>query len=80
MTNMTRDWVARDSMNQPVWNIGSLAPNSESNAKKVRKSKSELTGPSTSMKRSMNLMFQRTGLRSASASTLSNGTPTSETS
>ena len=50
-------------MNQPVWNIGSLAPNSESNAKKVRKSNSELTGPSTSMKRSMNLMFQRTGLR-----------------
>ena len=55
-------------------------PNTHSNAKKVRKSNSELIGPSTSMKRSMSLMFQRTGRRSASTSTLSNGTPTSETS
>jgi hypothetical protein len=47
---------------------------------KVAKSKSELSGPRTSMYRRMNAMFQRRGLRRYVRSTRSAGIATCETS
>ena len=70
---MTSTWVARDSMNQPVWNSACPAPKTRSRRPKVRKSKSELTGPSTSMKLPMNRMSQCGGIAMASRSTSSMG-------
>ena len=51
MTNTTRVWVARDSMNQPVRNSLCPAWRTWSMTKKVMKSKMELIGPKTVMNR-----------------------------
>jgi len=58
---MTSTWVASDSMNQPVWNNFSVALKTHNNKPNVRKSKIELTDPSTSMKLRMNLISQWRG-------------------
>ena len=70
---MTKVWVAIDSTNQPVLNSTWPAWRKESMTQKVRKSKIELTGPNTDMKRRMNLMSQAAGRASASGSTRSVG-------
>ena len=63
ITKMTSTWVASNSMNQPVWNNASVRiENTSNNRPKVRKSKIELTGPSTSMKLRMNSISQWRGL------------------
>ena len=73
MAKMMRVWVASDSTNHPVRNSGGAACNTPSIKPKVKKSKSELTGPNVSMKRLMKAMFQCDGARSCSASTRSVG-------
>ena len=78
-TKMTSTWVASDSMNQPVWNSASSAWNTSSNSPKVRKSKTELTGPITSMKLRMKRMSQCSGFLVISLSTSSSGIGISET-
>ncbi len=65
--------MAIDSTNQPVLNSVWPAWSSESITQKVRKSKIELTGPNTDMKRRMNLMSHAAGRASASGSTRSVG-------
>src|SRR5665647_137419 len=49
ITKITSTWVAMDSMNQPVWNSSSPAPKTFSRMKNIRKSNTELTGPTTHM-------------------------------
>ena len=49
-------------MNQPVWNNASPAWKTSSNSPKVKRSKTELTGPSISMKLRMKCMSQCSGL------------------
>ena len=62
-----------DSTNQPVRNSAWPAWSSDSITQKVRKSKIELMGPNTDMKRRMKPMSHAAGRASASGSTLSVG-------
>ena len=71
--NTTRVWVASDSTNQPLRNSAWLACRIASITKKVMKSKIELTGPNTLMKRRTNAMSHAAGRASTSSSTLSVG-------
>ena len=73
ITKMISVWVASDSTNQPVWNRLSPAWKSQSMTPKVRKSKRELIGPKTIMKRWISPRSQCAGRRSCSSSTSSVG-------
>ena len=65
--------MAIDSTNQPVLNSVVAACSRPSMTQKVRKSKTELTGPKTDMNFRMNFMSQAAGRARASGSTRSVG-------
>ena len=73
MTKTMSVWVARDSMNHPVRNSRWPAWRIWSITKKVMKSKRELTGPKTLMKRRTKAMSQAAGRVRTSGSTRSVG-------
>ncbi|MNL55689.1 hypothetical protein D3C87_1791190 [compost metagenome] len=79
MTKTTRVWVSRDSTNHAVWKTGAVAAKTPSRSPKVRRSKTELMGPSTSMKRRTKPMSHRRGLSRAAGSTRSPGMASWET-
>ena len=73
ITKTTSVWVASDSTNQPVRNSAWPAWSTTSMTKKVMKSKIELTGPKTAMKRRTKAMSHAAGRARTSASTRSVG-------
>ncbi len=73
MTKITSVWVASDSTNQPLRNSLSPAFSTTSMTKNVRKSKIELSGPKTAMKRRTKAMSQAAGRATTSGSTRSVG-------
>ena len=73
MTKTTRVCVASDSTNHPVRNSACPAFSTTSITKKVRKSKIELTGPKTAMKRRTKAMSHAAGRARTSGSTRSPG-------
>ena len=73
MRKITSVWVARDSTNQPLRNSLWLAWRISSITKNVAKSKTELRGPNTLMKRRTKAMSQAAGRARTSGSTASVG-------
>ena len=78
ITNTTSVCVAMDSRNQPVRNTSGLVWNIRKRTPKVRKSKTEESGPITPAKRTTCRMLQRCGLAMSAGPTASNGMPISE--